>query len=110
MKSALPEKDISLLSHALELNDQVVHILKESTKINDYAVCSRSHRCADCALAENVKNSDLAEGFFLLRQADTDLSALIKRVAGRLRTVHSCQGNRLPADRRSRTSARQMRC
>ncbi len=83
MKSALPEKDISLLSHALELNDQVVHILKESAKINDYAVCSRSHRCADCALAENVKSSDLAEGFFLLRQADTDLSALIKRIAGR---------------------------
>jgi len=83
MKSSLPEKDIALLLHALDLNEQVVRTLKESSKINDLAVCDRSHRCADCALKENVKNNDLAEGFFLLRLADTDLGLLIKQIADR---------------------------
>ncbi len=83
MKSSLPEKDIALLLHALDLNEQVVRTLKESSKINDLAVCDRSHRCVDCALKENVKNNDLAEGFFLLRLADTDLGLLIKQIADR---------------------------
>ena len=85
MKSVLPEKDRALLSHALDINDRIAQILRESTKVNDFAVCNRSHKCADCALKdkENVKEYDRTDGFFLLRQAGTDISLLIKRIADR---------------------------
>ncbi|MCX6122763.1 MAG: response regulator [Ignavibacteriales bacterium] len=85
MKSVLSEKDRALLSHALELNDQIAHTLRESTKVNDFAVCNRSHKCADCALKdkENVKEYDRTDGFFLLRQTETDLGLLVKRIADR---------------------------
>ena len=85
MKSVLPEKDRELLFHALEMNDQIAHMLKESTKVNDFAVCNRFHKCADCALkdVENIKEYDRTDGFFLVRQTDTDLGSLIKQIADR---------------------------
>jgi len=85
MGSVMSEKDRALLSYALDINDQIAHTLKESTKVNDFAVCDRSHKCADCALKdkENVKEYDHTDGFFLLRQAETDLGSLIKRITDR---------------------------
>jgi DNA-binding response OmpR family regulator len=85
MESGVPEKDRALLLHALEMNDQIAHTLKESIKVNDFAVCNRFHKCADCALkdVENIKKFDRTDGFFLVRQADTDLGSLIKRIADR---------------------------
>ncbi len=85
MGSVLSEKDRALLSYALDINDQIAHTLRESTKVNDFAVCDRSHKCADCALKdeENVKEYDHTDGFFLLRQTETDLGSLIKRITDR---------------------------
>jgi K+-sensing histidine kinase KdpD len=85
MGSVLSEKDRALLSYALDINDQIAHTLRESTKVNDFAVCDRSHKCADCALKdkENVKEYDHTDGFFLLRQAEIDLGSLIKRITDR---------------------------
>jgi DNA-binding response OmpR family regulator len=84
-KSVLSDKDRALLSHALDMNNDIAHTLRESTKVNDFAVCTRSHKCADCALkdVELAKEYDRTDGFFLLRQAETDLGLLIKRIADR---------------------------
>ena len=85
VKSVMSEKDKALLSHALEMNNEIAHTLRESTKVNDFAVCTRSHKCADCALkdVETVKEYDRTDGFFLLRQADTDLGLLVNQTSDR---------------------------
>ena len=87
MRSAASEKDIALLTHALELNEQIANTLKESAIVNDLAVCDRNNRCANCALKENVKQKDLEEGIFLQRQADIDLVSLVQRVIDRYEPV-----------------------
>jgi DNA-binding response OmpR family regulator len=87
LKTAVPEKDIALFSHARNLTDQIAHTLKESAKTNDLAICNRSHRCADCALKENIKEIDLTDGFFLRRQSDTDLGPLLQRIVDRYEPV-----------------------
>jgi DNA-binding response OmpR family regulator len=83
MKSIISKKDIALLAHARNLNDRISHTLQESAIVNDLAVCDRSNRCANCALKENVKQNDLADGIFLHGQSNIDLGALIQRIIDR---------------------------
>ena len=83
MKSIISEKDIALLAHARNLNDRISHTLQESAMVNDLAVCDRFNRCANCALKENVKQMDLAEGIFIHGQSIIDLGALIQRIIDR---------------------------
>jgi DNA-binding response OmpR family regulator len=60
LKSALPEKDVMLLSHARALNERIAQTLKESVKVGD-----------------------LAEGSLLFRQVEVDLGYLIKQICDR---------------------------
>jgi DNA-binding response OmpR family regulator len=83
MKSVVPEKDLALLVHARELNSKIAQTLKNSTTVNDHAVCDRWNRCANCALKDHVQETDVAEGVFLHGQSDTNLGALIQQVIDR---------------------------
>jgi|WetSurMetagenome_2_1015567.scaffolds.fasta_scaffold151827_2 DNA-binding response OmpR family regulator len=83
MMSVVPEKDLALLAHARDMNSKITQTLKNSTTVNDHAVCDRWNRCANCALKDHVQETDVAEGVFLHGQSDTNLGALIQRVVDR---------------------------